>query len=535
MRKLWLFFLILPYSAFLQSEYLGNGFLVEYTGDNISLFLEKFRADTRSKVEFKRLGPTSSYYLITGDHEASLMTYCKNSKDMLNVTPNARLDFRNRPNDTRINQQYYLEVINAFTAWEITTGGNNFNNREIVIGVIDDGYFLDHEDLVENIYSNLDEIAENNKDDDNNGYKDDIRGWNTQTETHIHSVKSHGTNILGVLGARGNNQKGISGINWNIKILPVTTGNFVSDVVQGYQYLLDEKTAYNMSGGTLGSNIVVSNYSGGLNRAFASDFPIWCSMYDKLGAQGVLNAAATTNDAVDIEMVGDMPANCSSPYLIIVNSTNKTDELDPVTGYGSISVDISAPGETILTTDVAAKGLYKTESGTSLATPMLASAAALLYSVKCESFYNLVADDPAGSALKVKKALMENADKKTSLTNKTVSGGRLNIFKAMNALIEANCDKELAPKGALMINQIRYFNKQLFLNYSSPDSKPLAFHIYDSIGKLCFSSSITPPIFGKKVAVVDIPIELPGIYYYAAIVNEQNLSGRGFTSQLPVK
>lgn len=535
MRILWLLFLILPYSAFLQTEPVINGFIVEYTGDNIALFLEKLKENTRSEVAYKRLGPTSPYYLITGGHEASLMDLCKKSKDILQVTPNARLEYRNRPNDSRINQQYYLEVINAFKAWEITTGGKNFKEREIVIGVIDDGFFLDHEDLVENIYINPDEIVGNNKDDDNNGYKDDIRGWNTETETHIHNIKSHGTNILGVLGARGNNQKGIAGINWNIKILPVTTGNFVSDVVQGYQYLLDEKTAYNLSGGTQGSNIVVSNYSGGLNRAFATDFPIWCSMYDKLGAQGVLNVAATTNDGVDIEVVGDMPGNCSSPYLMIVNSTDKTDELDPVTGYGATSVDISAPGDMILTTDVSSKGLYKTESGTSLATPMLASAAALLYSVKCESFYNLVADDPAGTALKVKQAIMENADKKVSLTNKTVSGGRLNIFKAMNALIEANCDKELAPKGELMINQIRFFNNQLFLEYASPDSKPLTFHIYDSVGKLCFTSSFTPPIFGKKVAVVDIPIALPGIYYYAVIRNADNLSGRGFTSQLPIR
>lgn len=529
------FLLLIPYTAFLQPMYEGNGIIIEYKGADITLLVERFRNDLRSDIHVKRLGPSSDYYLLTGNDEASMLAYCKRSPEILNVTPNATLQIRNRPNDIRISQQYYLELINAFKAWEITTGGENYNNREIVIGVIDDGYFLDHEDLKENMYLNPDEIAGNGEDDDDNGYKDDINGWNTRTETHIHDIKSHGTNILGVLGARGNNQKGICGVNWNVKLLPVTTGNLVSDVVQGYQYLLDEKTAYNQSGGSQGSNIVVSSYSGGLNRAFAADFPIWCSMYEKMGAQGILNVAATTNDAVDIDVVGDMPGTCPSPYLIIVNSTNKADEMDAVTGYGKVNVDISAPGETVLTTDLVSKGSYKTESGTSLSTPMVASAAALLYSVKCASFYNTVADDPAGSALKVKEAIMSNTDNKASLINKTVSEGRLNIFRAMNALIEENCDKELAPKGELGIQQVRYNNKQLSLDYSSPDSKPVQLNIYDSTGKLCYTTSIAPPVFGDKTATLDLPFELPGIYYFAALIQGSEMSGRGFTSQLPVK
>jgi subtilisin family serine protease len=218
-----------------------------------------------------------------------------------------------------------------------------------------------------------------------------------------------------------------------------------------------------------------------------------------------------------------------------VNSTNKADEMDAVTGYGKVHVDISAPGETILTTDLVSKGSYKTESGTSLSTPMVASAAALLYSVKCASFYNSVTDDPAGSALKVKEAIMKNTDKKASLINKTVSEGRLNIFRAMNALIEGNCDKELAPKGELSIQQVRYSNKKLSLDYSSPDSKSLELKIYDSIGKLCYTTSITPPVFGDKTATLDIPVELPGIYYFAALIQGSEMSGRGFTSQLPDK
>ena len=152
----------------------------------------------------------------------------------------------------------------------------------------------------DSIYSNPDEIPGDIIDNDNNGYKDDVAGWNTRTNNGVHDTKSHGTNILGVMGAKGNNQKGISGVNWNIKILPVTTGNLVSDVIEGYEYILAEKKQYNNSGGTKGSNIVVSSYSGGLSKAFAADFPIWCGIYDKLGLEGILNVAATTLSLIHI-------------------------------------------------------------------------------------------------------------------------------------------------------------------------------------------------------------------------------------------
>ena len=133
-------------------------------------------------------------------------------------------------------------------------------------------------DSLGNVRTDIDSYSDNNKDNDGNGYKDDYIGWNTRTGTGTHDEKSHGTNILGVLGAKGNNSTGISGINWNIKILPVTTGTFVSNVIEAYEYLLAERKQYNQSGGTKGSNILVTSYSGGLANAFASDHPIWLSL-----------------------------------------------------------------------------------------------------------------------------------------------------------------------------------------------------------------------------------------------------------------
>ena len=518
--------------AFSQSLTKTNGVILQCSEKTAQSLVTALTEKRFNNTKLENLGINTGLFLITSDeNDAVLFDFCKIKRGVEALEYNYQLEQRVKPNDTRINEQYHLNLINAFGAWDFTTGGKDFTGKDVVIGVIDDGYEIAHEDLSENIYINPDEIANDGVDNDNNGFKDDINGWNIRTSLGTHDVKSHGTNILGVLGAKGNNQKGISGVNWNVKLLPVTVGNFVSDVIKGYDYFIKEKTIYNTSGGTKGSNIVVSSYSGGLAKAFAADHPLWCAVYDKLGLQGTLNVVATTNDNENVDIVGDMPSTCTSPYIIVVNSTNKADEKDASTGIGNVSVDISAPGELILTTDIASKGKYKTESGTSLSTPMVASTVALLYSIQCKAFNSFVVADPKNSVLAVKAAIMSSTDQKSSLAGKTVSGGRLNISKSLDKLLADYCSKELAPKGDLKINNIKYVSGQITVDYISPDSKSLTLKIFSSIGIEVYTTTLIPPLFGKKEFSFTPDKELPGLFYYCSLIEGQNVASRGFAVQ----
>lgn len=528
--------LVIPFLISGQTTTRSKGIIVQCEPKNISAFIQSIHQKRQSDIKYKSLGSQAGLFLLTSDlFDTTLYDLCKDHPLITALEYNYELEQRIKPNDSKINEQYYLSLIKAYESWDITTGGKGYNGKDIVIGVIDDGYDLNHEDLITNIYSNPDETAGDNIDNDNNGYKDDVFGWNTRTNNGIHDIKSHGTNILGVLGAKGNNQKGISGVNWNIKILPVTTGNLVSDVIEGYEYLLAEKKQYNLSGGTKGSNIVVSSYSGGLSKAFAADFPIWCGIYDKLGSEGIINVAATTNENDNVEEVGDMPSTCTSPYLVIVNSTNQADEIDASTGFGTVSVDISAPGERILTTDLMSKGLYKTESGTSLSTPMVAGAVALLYSIKCQAFDALITQDPKNAALIVKSILLSSTDKKATLTGKTVTEGRLNISESISKILEDYCSLELSPVGNLKINAAKWTNGMLNVDYISEDTKEITLKLFDPSGKLVYTQTFIPPVFGEKKLSIQPIVQLPGMFYYVSLFSENKVASKGFNVQDPSK
>jgi hypothetical protein len=298
-------------------------------------------------------------------------------------------------------------------------------------------------------------------------------------------------------------------------------------VIKAYEFILAEKLRYNASNGTKGANILVSNYSGGIANQFEEDHMVWCNLYNRLGSAGILNVAATTNEPEDVDELGDIPSKCSSPYLLIVNSTDKTDEKTKNTGYGSLSVDISAPGENILTTYPTTQGVYKEASGTSLATPIVAAAAALLHSSGCENFQNLIKNAPASAVLAVKDALMNSVDKKNSLSGKTVSGGRLNIFEALQLFLRDNCGTLISPRGALSITKANMVLSDLFVEYQSPNQNEITMSIFDTAGKQLWTQKLTPPIIGEKVINIKFEPETPGIYFIS-LISESDIATKGF-------
>ncbi|MBK8626404.1 MAG: S8 family serine peptidase [Saprospiraceae bacterium] len=527
MKQFLWFLILIPTFLVSQNTFFDTkGVIVVTDEHNINDIAQKYiESRNFGNLQITNLGEGTETYLLTAEiDDITLYQWCLDQKNIAAAELNYKLTPRIKPNDGRVGEQYYLDFIKAYDAWNITTGGKDFKGQDIVIGIVDDGFDVAHEDLTANIYLNASEIAGDNKDNDGNGYIDDVNGWNQRTKRGVHDLKSHGTNILGVMGAQGNNQMGIAGVNWSVKLLPVTTGTYVNDVIESYNYFVALKKLYNNSNGSKGANILVVSYSGGLPKAFAKDHPIWCSTYDKLGAEGIISVAATTNENDNVEEVGDMPSTCTSPYLLIVNSTNKNDEKDTSTGFGAISVDIAAPGERILTTDLVSKGTYKTETGTSLSTPMVAGAAALLYAIKCELFYQFTISNKAESVLAIKDALLSGVDVKTSLKNKTVSGGRLNILNSMNIILEKYCGR-----GPLAITSVTLNNNVVTVNYIAPNNDETILKIYDSTGREVCEQRFFPPVSPDKTIVVDFEKYYSGLYYFVTLISGKDIVSKGFT------
>jgi serine protease len=302
--------------------------------------------EQRPEIEsWRRIGRTMNVYLVQFDHdhfgERNLRKQYWQDPSVVNVQLNHLVEMRRQPNDQRYHDQWYLRNVGqigglagadiaAETAWEITTGGLTEAGDTIVVCVIDEGIDLDHEDLVDNTWINRDEIPNNGLDDDNNGYADDVFGWNTANNNNDVDAggKSHGSAVTGIIGARGDNTIGIAGINWTIKVMQVRN-NFnaaESEVVEAYSYALDARNDYDASGGTAGAYVVATNASWGLNRGQAEESPIWCALYDTLGQRGILNVGAAANLNLDVDVEGDLPTTCPSEYLIGVSSMTTFDE-----------------------------------------------------------------------------------------------------------------------------------------------------------------------------------------------------------------
>ncbi|MCB0687843.1 MAG: S8 family serine peptidase, partial [Saprospiraceae bacterium] len=311
----------------------------------------------------------------------------------------------NIPNDPKVESQWQWFNIGAYDAWTFTTGGITQSGDTIVVAVLDVGVYDRHEDLIGNIWTNKNEIPHNGIDDDENGYVDDYRGWNVlyandSIDPEIFSgdvQETHGTEILGVIGADGNNGIGVSGINWNVKMMNVYINSDLNeaDIIAAYGYVLDQRKLYNESGGQKGAYVVATNLSYGDEDLNPSETPIWCAVYDSLGEQGILNCTATANTSIDIDSIMDVPTSCASPYMISVTATN-SDDVRSFAAYGKNDIDIAAPGSQLLTTSIPD---YDYVTGTSFASPMVAGAIALLYSAPCGDLAALSHTSPAEAAL----------------------------------------------------------------------------------------------------------------------------------------
>ena len=355
------------------------------------------------------------------------------------------------PNDANFNSQWHHvntgqtggtadADIDSDLAWDITTGGQTATNDDIVVCVIESGN-LDHNDLAPNRWRNLNEIPNNGIDDDNNGYVDDYDGWNPVQNNDNYGTGGHGTNCLGMIGAKGNNGTLVSGINWDVKLMVVGDYSISTqaNAIEAYTYPLEMRQIWNNSNGAQGAFVVATSSSWGIDQGNPNNYPLWCSFYDTLGKYGILNIGATTNSNLDVDAVGDMPTACGSPYMVGVGRTDHND--NTAGGYGATTIELGAPGINVVTT--ANTNTTTTTTGTSFSCPLTAGMVGLAYSIPCPNFMTLVKADPQQGADLVLQALLNGVDVKASLTNKFVTNGRLNAKNTLDLLIGQTCSGTL--------------------------------------------------------------------------------------------
>lgn len=305
--------------------------------------------------------------------------------------------------------------IDAPEAWDITTGGS-----EVVVGMIDTGISYTHPDLAANIWTNPFEIPGNGIDDEGNGYIDDVRGWdfgdgdNNPMDSH-----GHGTHTAGTVAAVGNNGVGVSGVSWNSKLMPLKIMDSTGTIYTSYavsalyyaKWMRDHGVNIRLTSNSWGGG----GYSSSLYNAIAAT-----------ASSGMLFIAAAGNGGTD--QIGDnndntpfYPASYNLDNIISVANLTRNNVLDISSNYGPVSVDLAAPGTSIISTYPG--GSYATMSGTSMAAPHVAGTAALAFSI-----------NPGATYQSVRSAILNSTDPVPALSGLVATGGRLNAYKLVAAM-----------------------------------------------------------------------------------------------------
>lgn len=363
---------------------------------------------------------------------------------VLAVQPNFYYKLQVTPNDPQFPNagMYGLGRISAPLAWDTTTGSSS-----VVVANIDTGAKYTHEDLAANMWTNPGETNNNGIDDDLNGFIDDYYGYdfffNDPDPLDQHG---HGTHTSGTIGAVGNNMLGVVGVNWNVKIMTIKIydndgfGTTSAMLINSYNYVRMMKNR--------GINIRVTNNSySGCDEACGYDQATKDAL-DAMGDAGILNvfAAGNNNTNNDTTAAPAYPATYTSPsVLAVAASTNTTGETRAgFSSWGPTSVDLAAPGSGILSTIMTASN-YGSMSGTSMATPHVTGAAALLS-----------AHNPSLSVASLKATLMNTVDPLAAWTALVKTGGRLNVASALQN--QTVCSFGLSSQSITAITKGGYYS-----------------------------------------------------------------------------
>ncbi len=320
----------------------------------------------------------------------------------LTCEPNYIVETTRSADDPYLGSLWGMSAINAPGAWDINTGSSG-----VTVAVVDTGIEYTHPDLAANIAINAAEVPSNGLDDDQNGFVDDVYGYDfINNDANPMDDNFHGTHCAGTIGAVGNNGVGVVGVAWNVKLLPVkvlsgTGSGSIATVAAGINYAVSRGVKIvSMSLGT-------SSYSQTLEDAVKN-----------AKQHGTLIVAAAGNSGQNSDLYPLYPAASTQDNVISVAASTQTDGLASFSNFGANSVDLAAPGVNIFSTTLSQGYTYA--SGTSMATPHVAGMAAILTSVNSSLTY---AD--------IKSALLRGVDTSAAFSGKMTSGGRANLYRSL--------------------------------------------------------------------------------------------------------
>ena len=317
--------------------------------------------------------------------------------DVVVAGPNRTYELYATPDDTLYPDLWGLPMIGAPLAWDVTQGSN-----AVVVAVVDTGADVTHPDLDANIWTNPVETA-NGLDDDANGLMDDLQGWDfADDDSNVQDTNGHGTHVAGTIGAEGHNADGVTGVNWRVKLMPLRTGDGTLSglaIEQAFRYACAE-----------GARVVNGSFGSPSPDPFIRDAIEDCP--------GTLFVFAAGNESTNNDAQPRYPCNYAAENIVCVAASQENDTLAPFSNYGVTNVDLAAPGAAILSTIPG--GLFDESYGTSMASPHVAGAAALVLSHR-----------PALTPIELKNTLLLSVDKKPAYSGAVKTGGRLNVARAL--------------------------------------------------------------------------------------------------------
>jgi serine protease len=360
-------------------------------------------------VETRAVGGNGAFVLVSRSLDTfTLIRRLSARPDVLYAEPDYEVRAIATPNDAYYSQLWGMPKIGAPAAWDTTTG-----SRSTVVAVVDTGIDYTHPDLADNVWSAPNSFT--------------VTFGSTRITcpagTHgFNAIKmtcdpmddnDHGTHVSGTIGAIGNNSIGVAGVNWTAsvmgaKFLGASGSGSTSDAVNAIEFAIQAKQA-----GVANVRVLSNSWGGG---AYST------TLYNEIvsaNANGILFVAAAGNNGTNNDTTPSYPAGYNVPNVIAVAATDSNDALASWSNYGAASVDLAAPGVNILSTVRGAK--YAAYSGTSMATPHVSGAAALILSA-------CTLDTAA-----LKSDILNNVDAVAGLAGKVATGGRLNVAAALVA------------------------------------------------------------------------------------------------------
>jgi subtilisin family serine protease len=372
------------------------------------------------KVEARAFQTDARYFTLIIDSSVETKTLNKIKKlpQVEYVEKNGLVQANLQPNDPEFANQYALKNIgqadrkgqlgiagmdiNVLPVWEMGITGR----KEILVAVVDTGIDFTHPDLVRNIFINQKEVA-NGKDDDGNGFVDDLQGWNFREKNNRPlDGFGHGSHVAGIIGANGNDGIGMSGVAWNVTLLPIRAldnkGNGkVSHTVEAINYARKMKAnIINLSLGTLDNSLAFKE------------------AIENAGKEGILVLISAGNEGNDNDKKPYYPSSFALENTLTVAALDNRGTLIDWSNFGVKTVQLAAPGVWIYS--AVHNGNYIYAAGTSMAAPHVAGAAALLMSAHAEWDYR-----------EIIRRLLLSCEPNATLQNKVTCGGHLNILRAL--------------------------------------------------------------------------------------------------------